>query len=199
MTVTLNLLAPSAAASAAFEARSGTRYVSDAYGVINAVALGDIVDLINSGCVPLGQAGVRNNYAGTTAPTTSNDSTQDYGIGSRWLDTTNKLEYICVDATATAAVWITALTSTKATQGPVLKQGANGLCGTFTLNGATPVTVSNTNVAITDAIIISLNTVGGTVGVQPHIATITAATGFTVVGTASDTSVYNYAILKNAA
>jgi hypothetical protein len=85
-----------------------------------------------------------------------------------------------------------------ATAGPVLKQGANGLCGTFVANGVTPVTVSNTNVAISDAIIISLNTVGGTVGVQPHVATITAATGFTVVCTAADTSTYNYALIKNA-
>lgn len=88
-------------------------------------------------------------------------------------------------------------TSPKA--GPVLKQGANGLVGTFVCNGATPVTVNNTNVAISDAIIISLNTVGGTVGAVPAIKTITAATGFTVAGTASDTSTYNYAIIKNAA
>lgn len=90
-------------------------------------------------------------------------------------------------------------TYTVAGKGPVLKRGANGLVGTFVLNGVTPVTVSNTAVSISDAIVISLNTVGGTVGVQPHIATITAATGFTVVGTASDTSTYNYALIKNAA
>ncbi len=86
-----------------------------------------------------------------------------------------------------------------ATAGPTLKRGANGRCGTFVANGVTPVTVSNTSVAITDAIIISLNTVGGTVGVQPHVATITGATGFTVICTASDTSTYNYAIIKNLA
>lgn len=86
-----------------------------------------------------------------------------------------------------------------AAKGIVLKQGANGSAGTFVANGATPVTVTNSNVAITDSIIISLNTVGGTVGVQPHVATITAATGFTVVCTALDTSTYNYAIVKNAA
>lgn len=86
-----------------------------------------------------------------------------------------------------------------AAAGITYKQGANGLCGTFVANGVTPVTVSNTNVAITDSIIISLNTIGGTVGVQPHVATITAATGFTVVCTAVDTSTYNYAIIKNAA
>lgn len=91
------------------------------------------------------------------------------------------------------------VTSTVAAKGLVLKQGSNGMVGTFVANGVTPVTISNTNVAISDAIVISLNTVGGTVGVQPHVATITAATGFTVVCTASDTSTYNYAIIKNAA
>ena len=86
-----------------------------------------------------------------------------------------------------------------ATAGPVLKQGANGLCGTFVANGVTPVVVTNTNIAITDAIIISLNTIGGTVGVQPHVSAITATTSFAVTCTATDTSTYNYAIIKNGA
>lgn len=70
--------------------------------------------------------------------------------------------------------------------------------GTFTANGASSVTVANANVLITDEIGISLNTVGGTVGALPAIQTITAGTGFTVKGTASDTSIYNYAIIRNA-
>ena len=70
------------------------------------------------------------------------------------------------------------------------------LFGTFVANGVTPVTVANNNVAITDAIIISLNTVGGTVGVHPAIQTITAGTGFTVACTALDTSTYNYCLIK---
>lgn len=85
-----------------------------------------------------------------------------------------------------------------AAKGLLLKQGSNGKCGTFVANGVTPVTINNTSIAITDTIIISLNTVGGTVGVQPHVATITAASGFTVVCTAADTSTYNYAIISNA-
>lgn len=91
------------------------------------------------------------------------------------------------------------LTFTTNTSGIVLKRGANGLCGTFVANGATPVVVSNTNVAITDSIIISLNTIGGTVGVQPHVSAITGATSFAVTCTAVDTSTYNYTIIKNAA
>lgn len=77
-----------------------------------------------------------------------------------------------------------------------LKRATNGASGTFVCNGSTPVTVANTSIAITDTIVISLNTVGGTVGAVPAIKTITADTGFTVAGTASDTSTYNYAIIK---
>lgn len=82
--------------------------------------------------------------------------------------------------------------------GPVLKQGVNGRVGTFIANGATPVSVSNTSIAITDAIIFSLNAVGGTGPViQPFVVTITAGTGFTAAANAGDTSTYNYAIIKN--
>lgn len=70
--------------------------------------------------------------------------------------------------------------------------------GTFTANGASAVTVANANVLTTDEISISLNTVGGTVGAIPRLDTITAGVGFTVKGTASDTSIYNYAINRNA-
>lgn len=80
-----------------------------------------------------------------------------------------------------------------------LKQGSNGKCGTFVCNGVIPVTVSNTSIAITDCIFVSLNTVGGTVGALPVIQTITASTGFTIAGTAGDSSTYNYAIISNLA
>lgn len=84
-------------------------------------------------------------------------------------------------------------------KGIVLKQGSNGKCGTFTATGITPVTVANTSIAITDTIVFSLNSVGGTVGAHPTIQTIAAATSFTVACTALDTSIYNYVIISNAA
>lgn len=67
--------------------------------------------------------------------------------------------------------------------------------GTFTCNGTTPVTVADTNYSATSYVLIQLDTVGGTVGAIPAIKTVTAGTGFTVAGTASDTSVYRYIIL----
>lgn len=66
---------------------------------------------------------------------------------------------------------------------------------TGTCNGATPVTVTNTNVTADSTILFTLKTVGGTVGAVPSVKTKTAATGFTFACTASDTSIYNYLIL----
>lgn len=41
----------------------------------------------------------------TTAPSVTDDENDGYTEGSMWIDVTNKIFYICVDATATAAVW----------------------------------------------------------------------------------------------
>ena len=71
-----------------------------------------------------------------------------------------------------------------------------GRTGTFTCNGTTPVVVANPLVTSNSAIVVTLKTVGGTVGAVPSIKTITPGTGFTISGTASDTSVYNYSILN---
>lgn len=70
-----------------------------------------------------------------------------------------------------------------------------GRTSTVTLNGATPVTVANKNVTANSIIMFTLKTVGGTVGAVPSVKTITPGTGFTVAGTASDTSVYNYVVI----
>lgn len=67
--------------------------------------------------------------------------------------------------------------------------------GTFTATGATPVTVVEPKVTVSSAIVITLKTPGGTVGAVPAIQTITAGTGFTIAGTALDTSVYNYLVI----
>jgi hypothetical protein len=68
--------------------------------------------------------------------------------------------------------------------------------GTFTANGATPVTVAAASVTANSIIIATLKTVGGTVGALPTVKTITPTTGFTVAATAGDTSVYNYAVIN---
>jgi len=49
----------------------------------------------------------------TTAPVATDDTSQGYAVGSRWIDVTNDKEYVCLDATATSAVWkLTSATTT---------------------------------------------------------------------------------------
>ena len=44
-------------------------------------------------------------HDGSAAPDSDNDTTEGYVVGSRWIDTTNDKEYVCLDNTDTAAVW----------------------------------------------------------------------------------------------
>lgn len=79
----------------------------------------------------------KNNYAATAAPTTGDDSGDGYSVGSRWIDTTNDLSYVCLDATLGAAVWGQAIrmlngigyindnANSKMTIGLTVNQGAN--------------------------------------------------------------------------
>lgn len=69
--------------------------------------------------------------------------------------------------------------------------------GTFVAIGTTSISVANAAYKASQSVIITLNTVGGTVGALPHLLTATPGTGFTVSGTASDTSTYNYMLLNS--
>lgn len=68
--------------------------------------------------------------------------------------------------------------------------------GTFVCTGAGTISISNTNMAATSNVIISMNAQGGTITTPPAMKTVTASTGFTVLCGATDTSTYNYAILN---
>lgn len=46
------------------------------------------------------------NTSATTDPSTSNDSTQNYEIGSVWVNTSTDTVFVCADATAGSAVWV---------------------------------------------------------------------------------------------
>lgn len=45
------------------------------------------------------------NLVATAAPTANDDSGDGYAVGSLWCDVTNDNVYVCIDATATAAIW----------------------------------------------------------------------------------------------
>jgi hypothetical protein len=104
-----------------------------------------------------------------------------------------------VGGTTPAAVAATTLSASGAVTGAgitaALLAWFQANAGTFTANGATAVTVAATEITANSQILITLKTVGGTVGAIPHVATITPGTGFTVVGTALDTSVYNFTVI----
>lgn len=48
---------------------------------------------------------VLNNFSATVNPTTTDDSSLDYAIGSHWVNTVSDEIFVCVDATATSAIW----------------------------------------------------------------------------------------------
>jgi len=47
-----------------------------------------------------------NNFSATAAPSATNDENEGYAVGSQWYDQTNDDMYHCMDATASAAVWV---------------------------------------------------------------------------------------------
>lgn len=84
-------------------------------------------------------------------------------------------------------------------EGPlIVNAGSRDAAGTVTVNGATPVTVSAPALSANSIVSFGLKTVGGTVGAIPRLGTVTPGTGFTVVATAGDTSVYNWIITDQA-
>lgn len=137
-------------------AASGTLYNPDANGVITLSTAAQKLDagsLIGMGCVQL-QSGVKNNLAATADPGVSNDSTQDYGAGSTWLNTTGQRLWSCVSAAAGAAVWALSTVGTVAANGLVatrfpmrsLRNTDGTVLGT---TGSTKLHLSGTDTAIT--------------------------------------------------
>lgn len=48
---------------------------------------------------------IKSNLGATVAPGATDDSASGYAVGSKWIDTTADKAYICLDATASSAVW----------------------------------------------------------------------------------------------
>ena len=90
--------------------RGGVAYTPDSRGLItvNNPSAMDMVDLVNGGATPLGQLAYHNLVA-TTDPTAANDNTQDYAVGSFWVNTTNGRVWICQNAGTGVAAWALAV------------------------------------------------------------------------------------------
>lgn len=128
MALTVVMQAPSSLANnTAAIGLSGTSYPVDNYGLIKNVSPPDIQGFLNGGFVLLATGG-RANLAATSDPTSANDISQDYAIGSRWLNTTARKEFVAISVATGAAVWQsladsglpTLVKATGATQGAAL-------------------------------------------------------------------------------
>lgn len=106
-------------------------------------------------------------FDATGAPGAGNDETQEYKVGSLWVDVTGDLSYVCVDHSTGAAVW-QALGSA----------GGGGTVTTVSVVTANGVSGSVANATTTPAITLTL---GNIVPTTVNKVTITApATGSTL-------------------
>lgn len=155
---------------------------ADAVGVVlNGAASGDNMTVHLEGIV-LVTVGAGGATAGQTAEVLAAGTVQDYTSGTkvgRFLTSASAGELVSVLLGAGVGT---------AGSGVIAK-------GTGTLNGATPVTVTCAAVAANDAIIVNRLVAGGTPG-HMGVGTISAGASFTVVGTASDTSTFSWAIVR---
>lgn len=98
-----------------------------------------------SGYLPAvhGGTGGKNNFAGTTIPTTTDDTSQGYEIGSVWYNTSTGRLYVCTTSTASNAIWKEFSLGTSG--GSTTLQNLT-ISGTTNLNGATNIGDANSDV-----------------------------------------------------
>lgn len=90
------------------DARGDARYYTESEHIDTSAGAGDAgkpIKLDAAGKIS-GTMLIKGEYAKTVAPTVNDDSDDGYGVGSWWFDTTADRAYVCLDATATAAVWV---------------------------------------------------------------------------------------------
>ena len=83
---------------------SGTVYTPNARGFI-AAEIADVPSLLAIGFTPHTRM---DNLAATTSPVATDDTTDDYAVGSLWMNTTAGGLWICKSAAEGAAVWMPA-------------------------------------------------------------------------------------------
>lgn len=102
----------------------------------------------------MGGSVVKNNFGALVAPTTTDDSGKGYAVGSRW--TTSLAEYVCLDKTANAAVWIKTGEKTLAPR--------NGLIAEYTMDSVSGTTLNDTSGNGNNGTITGATSVTGLVG-----------------------------------
>lgn len=136
-----------------------------------------------------------NKVDATTAPTINDDVGDGYSVGSQWIDVTNDLGYVCLDATAGAAIWkLTTLTTAVVLAGGTYTgkittvASASGGAGLNVPHGTAPSSPSNGDFWSTTAGFFArvngatqqlLSLIGGTLtGKLTTVATGTGGAGF---------------------
>lgn len=87
------------------ESMDGSTYSADSTGVFTGVSGTDVSSFLAAGCQFLPGTAGKDNLVATAAPGVTNDVTENYDVGSVWLNTLTGAFYICKDATDGAAVW----------------------------------------------------------------------------------------------
>ena len=124
-----NMLCPSPFAT--YVGEGGKTFTANAQGQILAVGGRDVNDMQALGCKTYGATYVSAN----ADPTTSNDNTQGFVIGSLWVDSTGPKSWIATSVGTGTALWEQYAIGT--TQSTVITAGASGTAGSFVLYPAT--------------------------------------------------------------
>jgi hypothetical protein len=78
---------------------------------------------------------IKSNLAASTDPGTGDDSGSGYSVGSRWINTTGDKEFVCLDATVSAAVWTETTAGAGGGISNVVEDGTPQLGGQLDVNG----------------------------------------------------------------
>jgi hypothetical protein len=109
------------------------QYLSGATGNLQTQLDSHVGSSANPHAVTKAQVGLANvpnlkvNLAATTDPGSTDDSSQGYGVGSRWINVGADKEFVCLDATATAAVWKETTQSGNGESNTVSNVGVSGV------------------------------------------------------------------------
>ena len=100
---------------------------------------------------------IKSNAAATAAPGVTDDTNAGYAVGSVWIDTTNDKAYVCLDASAGAAVW------TETTQ-------AGGAGGAVTFEGGQTTEATTTSTVPVDLLSSDTLSIATTLPVEFFVA-----------------------------
>ena len=109
MSILFKLYQVNGAVGQSVTAQSGTSYTTDSYGMVTGVSAQDVNSLESAGFLSLGPVQGRDNLVATTDPTVSNDNTQDYAVGSIWVNSSNGRVWIAQAVGTGAAAWALAI------------------------------------------------------------------------------------------